>query len=233
MRGFRPALWPTLMTVPALIALLGLGSWQLHRLSWKLELIADMNARLALPAEPLPTGPIEPGAWNYRRVKVSGTFDHAKEVHMVSHSHRGNLGYHIYTPLQRAAGTVLVNRGWVPAKQKDPPTRSAGQVTGVVAVEGIARQGWQQGAFVPDNDPAANVWFYADLDAIAAAMGVEFPAIFVEAGAAANPGGYPLGGQTRVEIRNPHLQYAITWYALAVALVVIYLVWHRRRRPEA
>ena len=56
------------------------------------------------------------------------------------------------------------------------------------------------------------------------------PPLFVEAGGAPNPGGYPLGGQTRVEIRNAHLQYAVTWYALAVALVVIYLVWHRRRR---
>ncbi len=228
---FRPAIWPTVMTVSALIALIGLGTWQVQRLNWKSALIADMRARLAAPAEALPTGAIDPDAWNYRRVTVTGTFDHTKEVHMVSHSHRGNLGYHVYAPLQRAdgGGMVLINRGWVPAGRKDPASRPAARLAGIVTVEGIARKGWPQAAFVPDNDPVKNVWFYADLDAIAGAMGVAFPALFVEAGGAPNPGGYPLGGQTRVEIRNSHLQYAIIWYALAVALVVIYVVWHVRQ----
>ncbi len=236
MFGFRPAVWPTVMTVPALIALIGLGSWQVQRLNWKTALIADMQARLAAPAEALPAQAIDPEVWNYRRVTVRGAFDHAREVHMVSHSRRGNFGYHVYTPLVRAdgGGTVLINRGWVPTDRKKPASRPAAQLASVVTVEGIARKGWPQAAFVPDNDPAKNVWFHADLNAIAAAMGVAMgvnaPALFVEAGRAPNPGGYPLGGQTRVGIRNAHLQYAITWYALAVALVVIYLVWHVRRQ---
>ncbi len=236
MFGFRPAVWPTVMTVPALIALIGLGSWQVQRLNWKTALMADMQARLAAPTEALPARAIDPEVWNYRRVTVRGAFDHAKEVHMVSHSHRGNLGYHVYTPLARAdgGGVVLINRGWVPTGRKDPASRPAAQLSEIVTVAGIARKGWPQRAFVPDNDPAKNVWFHADLDAIATAMnlakGVNVPPLFVEAGGAPNPGGYPLGGQTRIEIRNAHLQYAITWYALAVALLVIYLVWHVRRQ---
>lgn len=236
MHEFRPAVWPTLMTVPVLIALIGLGTWQVQRLNWKSALVAAMEVRLAAPGEPLPAGRIDPDAWHYRRVSVLGTFDHSKEVHMFSHSHRGQLGYHVYTPLRRAdgAGTVLINRGWVPNDRKDPVSRPAGQLSGIVTVAGIARKGWPQTAFVPDNDLAKNVWFYADLDAMAAAMGValgvDAPALFVEAGRAPNPGVHPLGGQTRVEIRNAHLQYAITWYALAVALMVIYVVWHVRRR---
>ena len=234
MAEFRPAFWPTVMTVPALLALLALGSWQLYRLGWKLDLIADMEARLAAEPVALPSGALSFEAWSYRRVRVTGRFDHAKEIHMVSHSHRGNLGYHVYTPLARAdgAGWVIVNRGWVPADAKAPASRAGGQVAGTVTVDGIARRGWGQAAFVPDNDRAKNVWFYADLAAIAAAMGIPAPALFVEADAAANPGGYPLGGQTRVNLPNKHLAYATTWYALAVALVVIYVAWHRRRAKE-
>ena len=169
MSGFRPAFWPTVMTVPAVLAMIALGSWQVYRLDWKLNLIAQMEAQLAAAPVPLPAGPVDPETWDYRRVTVSGTFDHAKEVHMVSHSYRGNLGYHIYTPLNRddGDGVVLVNRGWVPRDNKDPATRADGQVGGSVVVDGIVRKGWGQASFVPDNDPAKNVWFFADLPAIA------------------------------------------------------------------
>ena len=153
---------------------------------------------------------------------------------MVSHSHRGNLGYHIYTPLSREdGGVVLVNRGWVPSDNKDPATRADGQVAGSVVVDGIARKGWGQASFVPDNDPVKNVWFFADLPAIAKTMNIDPPTVYVAAGAAPNPGGYPLGGQTRGTLRNNHLAYAITWYGLAVALVAIYILWHRSRRKRA
>jgi surfeit locus 1 family protein len=54
---------------------------------------------------------------------------------------------------------------------------------------------------------------------------------YVEAGPAANPGGLPVGGQTRVSLPNDHLQYAITWYLFAVSLVVIYFIYHYRK-PE-
>ncbi|MCG8690946.1 MAG: SURF1 family protein [Minwuiales bacterium] len=235
MSSFRPAFWPTVMTVPAVLAMIALGSWQVYRLDWKLNLIAQMEAQLAAAPVPLPAGALDPEAWDYRRVTVSGSFDHAKEVHMVSHSHRGNLGYHIYTPFYRddGGGVVLVNRGWVPSDNKDPATRAEGQIAGPVVVDGIARKSWGQASFVPDNDPAQNVWFFPDLSAIAETMAIEPPTVFVAAGPAANPGGYPLGGQTKVTLRNNHLSYAITWYGLAVALVVIYILWHRSRRKRA
>ena len=233
--GFRPAFWPTVCTVPMLMVLIALGTWQVQRLHWKTALIATMEQRLAMAPVELPAGGVDPDDWAYRRVRVSGRFDYGGELHMVANSQHGALGYQIFTPLDRPAtgDWVLVNRGWVPAKFKDPATRAEGQVAGRVTVEGLVRPGRRQARFVPDNDPARNVWFYPDLRQMAAALGRPVPALFVEAGPAPNPGGLPVGGQTRVRIRNMHLEYAITWYGLAVALAVIYVVWHRRRGSTA
>ena len=128
---------------------------------------------------------------------------------------------------------ILVNRGWVPYERRDPATRAAGQVAGPVVVEGILRREPRGGAsswFVPDNSPERNQWFWFDLPAMARAAGVPaFAPFYVEAAAAPNPGGLPIGGQTIVELPSNHLEYAITWYSLAIALAFIYVLWHRQR----
>jgi surfeit locus 1 family protein len=110
-----------------------------------------------------------------------------------------------------------------------------------VTVDGIVRLPAGPGWFTPDNDPAGNMWFWADLPAMAdhAGLAGEVAPLYLEAGlpgAAAEATGtaepvYPIGGQTRVRLRNDHLQYAITWYGLAVTLVIIYIAYHRRK-PE-
>lgn len=235
MTAFRPAFWPTVISLPALLALLALGSWQLYRLDWKLGVIAEIESRISEAPVALPAGDLDPEVWNYRRVSVSGTFDHQREIHLLAHSRRGNLGYHIITPLERSdgAGWALVNRGWVPRERKEPANRLAGQIAGEVTITGIARRARDEGtAFTPDDDLSANIWFRRDGARMAAHLGIAAPELLVEANDRPNPGGFPIGGQTRLDIPNNHLQYAITWYALAVALVVIYLLWHRRRRGE-
>ena len=88
------------------------------------------------------------------------------------------------------------------------------------------------GAFTPDNVPAANQWYWPDLPAMAQAVDLALYPGILEAESAPVPGGLPIGGVTQTPLRNDHLQYAITWYSLAVALVVIYLLYHRRRRPD-
>jgi surfeit locus 1 family protein len=143
----------------------------------------------------------------------------------------------VLTPLRLASGAVvLVERGWIPRDLRDRARRASGNPAGEVAVEGIlrlapeGRPGW----FVPDNDPAKNEWYFLDLAAMARAAGVpDALPFYVEAGPAPNPGGYPLGGQANTELRNEHLQYAITWYCLAAALAVIYLLLLRRERDTA
>ena len=91
------------------------------------------------------------------------------------------------------------------------------------------RTGW----FTPDNEPENNIWFWTDTEALAAKAGIPAPSYLVDAGPAANPGGLPVGGQTKVELRSEHMQYIVIWYALAVGLAVIYALFMRRGpRPE-
>jgi len=228
--GFRPTLIPTLITVPALLMLLVLGSWQVQRHFWKEELNRERAAAAAAPAVDLPARVADPAALEFRPVRATGVFRHDRELFVNGRSQRGNPGYHVITPLERPGGeTVLVNRGWVPYERKAPDRRAAGQVTGPVAVEGLLRDDARRGMFMPDNDPAKNVWFWYDLPAMSRAAGIDPPARFyVEAGPAPNPGGFPIGGQTLVTLPANHLQYALTWYALAVAVAAIYILYHRR-----
>lgn len=229
--GFRPLFWPSLMCLLGLLVLLGLGVWQLERREWKLDLIATMDARLAAPPVTLET--LEAEALRedvaYRSVVAAGRFDHAREIYWFTTGPDGAPGYHVVTPLLRTgARAVLIDRGFVPEALRDPATRPAGQVEGLATVTGHARLSDRPGPFTPSPDRARGIWYVRDVEAMAAEIGVA-PSLpfFIEADATPNPGGWPLGGQTAVRLRNDHLSYAITWFSLAAALVVIYLLYHR------
>jgi surfeit locus 1 family protein len=236
---FRPTFWPTVFTIPALLVLLGLGSWQLDRMHWKDALIAGRTARTAaapmiLPAAGTELSPSALADIEYRRATATGRFLHDREMYLAARTLQGAIGYQVVTPLQQTDGSiVLVNRGWVPADRKDPARRAEGQTQGIVTVEGAVRAPGRQHWLQPDNEPAKNLWFWSDLSAMARQASVpaeRLVPVFLEAGPAPNPGGLPAGGQTRVNLPNDHLQYAITWYALAVGLAAIYVVYHWRRR---
>jgi surfeit locus 1 family protein len=237
---FRPTLWPTLFSVPAILAMIGLCIWQVQRLHWKEGLIAERESRVAAAPVALPPVGTDPAQMEYRRVHMEGTFRHDKELYLGARSMNGNVGYHVLTPFALAdGGNVLVDRGWVPVDRKLPASRPEGQVEGTQTLEGVVRappgKAWMQ----PDNEPQHDMWFFFDLPAMAAASGIDLRTdLYVEAGPAPNPGKYPVGGQTRIELPNDHLQYAITWGLLAIALAVIYVVYHlklerERRRPGA
>ncbi|MEQ8347155.1 MAG: SURF1 family protein [Sneathiellaceae bacterium] len=235
--GSPPALVPTLITLPSLVVLIVLGTWQMERLAWKSDLLDRIHERMAGPAEPLPQGELSPAAWEYRRVTVTGRYLPAQEFHLLATSPRGNAGFHVITPLQRAddGELLLIDRGWVPAERKAPEQRpGSGPPEGEVQVTGVVRKPWPQGWFVADNDVAGNLWFWPDLAAMGAALGRPVEPYMVEVDAREDPETvFPMGGQTRVNIPNNHLEYALTWYGFAVALAVIYLLWHRRRGQEA
>lgn len=221
--------------------LLGLGTWQVYRLQWKLDLIARVDARVHAAA----VAPPGPAAWpgvtadadQYRHVEARGRFDHARETFVQAVTDDGP-GFWLLTPFRTDAGfTVLVNRGFVPPERRDPARRAAGQIPDETDVSGLLRVTEPGGAFLRRNDPAADRWYSRDVAAIRAKRGLAGPVApyFIDADAAVNPGGYPIGGLTVVAFPNNHLVYALTWYALAVMLAgaLVWVVRDERRMRAA
>lgn len=232
-------LWPTLLLGLILFSvLIALGTWQMQRLVWKEELIATVEARIK--EQPRPLADIErqfseSGDVDYWPVSTTGRFLNDRESHFLA-TWQGRSGFFVYTPLALTDGRyVLVNRGFVPFERKDAATRPEGQVEGELAITGLARDPLAEkpSSLVPDNDPAKNVFYWKDIEAMAAKA--ELPAdrlvpFFIDSDNTANPGGLPIGGVTLIDFPNNHLQYALTWYGLAAALAAVLGAWLLKRR---
>lgn len=227
----------------AFVILIGLGNWQVRRLHWKEGLLATIHQRMAMPPVDLVSAlKFDPdiAGQEYRHVKIEGTFEHRYERHFLA-THDGEPGFYVYTPLKLDDGDWLfVNRGFVPDGRKDPSTRQQGQVAGHVAITGLLRKALAEkpSSLVPDNEPEKNIFFWKDLRGMASSSGLPADApvlgLFVDADAAPNPGGLPVGGVTIIDLPNNHLQYAITWYGLAAALagVLGFWTWGRMRQSR-
>jgi len=230
-KGRVGLLWPTVAMLAALAILLGLGTWQLQRKAWKEGLLSDINARTM--AEPISLDDAM-RRWRagddleYVRVRVAGRFRHARERFYYAPGKDGP-GFHVYTPLETAAGPIVfVNRGFVPEHFKDQVGRRDGLPAGETVVIGLLRAPGVRGAFTPANDPKGNLWFWRDLAGMAdSALGAEATRaapFFLDA--EAQPGEtWPKAGVTRLGLPNRHLEYALTWYGLALALIGVYSVF--------
>ena len=215
---------------------LALGTWQVQRRAWKLDLIERVEARIR--AEPV--APPPPAEWRhldgqaieYRRVRVSGRFEHDRAALVQALTERG-AGFWVLTPLLQADGTtVLINRGFVPGDRRNRADRS--EPAGETTVTGLLRLPEPGGGFLRRNDPASDRWYSRDVAAIAAARGLGSVApYFIDAEAAPGPGRLPVGGLTVVAFRNDHLVYALTWYTLALMSAGALIYALQRRRLEA
>lgn len=228
-RVFRLQPGATLAAAIGVLLLIGLGIWQLDRLQWKGGLIAERQSRSQAEAIPVPASDADGAALDFQHARAAGSFDHAQELFLAARSLNGNPGYHVVTPLRLADGrTLLVDRGWIPIERKDPAQRAEGQIEGPIEIDGLLRLPRAQNWLEPDNEPQNDIWFWVDLPAMGAEIGVppdRLLPFFLEAGPAANPGGFPIGGQSRTTLPNDHLQYAITWFALALALVGVWFFY--------
>ena len=223
--------WVMLVALLAVLAVLvGLGAWQVQRLHWKTDLIERVTARLAAAPVLAP----DPARWadigaddEYTRVRLSGRFLNDKEAFVVASTELGP-GYWVMTPFVQADGsTIVVNRGFVTSERREPAKRAAGQIDGETTVTGLLRLSEAESWVLRANDPAAERWYRRDPAELARARGLDHVApFFVDADAAANPGGWPVGGLTRVRFPNNHLVYAITWFGLALlaALAIGFVV---------
>jgi surfeit locus 1 family protein len=243
--------WPTLVAIAGLAVLVALGNWQMRRKVWKEDLIAriEQGARSApIPLAAVLASP-DPAAFEFRRVRLEGRFDHAGEFHVWWPGSQGPA-WSIVTPLQLAppggplsgqpARVVLVVRGVVPEARRSASARPAGQVAGDVEIVGRVRLGGTNWA-TPEPDPVRNQWFAYDLArmrklsaarlAPGAAPGPAEAAVqlvapvLVEAEAATGGEDAPRPVLNAVNLSNRHLAYALTWYGLALTLLGVYLAF--------
>lgn len=256
---FRPTLWATLATVPVLAVLIALGLWQMQRLEWKEALIATRAERVVSPIlDMVPRDRVserlEPGqrdllpppdsgiaviandaeSYEYRPVRLAGFWQHDKAMHLVGRTWNGEVGEHVVTPLNLAQGAiVLVDRGWVPPRGATGAPRGYDRPAGRVVVEGYVRLFPTPGYFTPDNAPQTDTWYWLDPVAAAAVLGeVIVTGFYVQAAPAKAVIKPPVGSVPELKLRNPHLQYALTWFGVAGALVAVYIAFHVRRRDE-
>jgi surfeit locus 1 family protein len=240
-RAWTALVAPGLAAAVALAILLGLGTWQIERKTWKEDLIA----RIVRQTRAEPVAPPAPDAWDpardeFRHVRVSGRFLNDREtlVHGLAPGEtpgRALQGYYVLTPLVRQDGdTVLVNRGFVPTELKAQADRRDGLIEGPTTVTGILRASEARGLFVPEPDPAHGEWFNRDIAGIAAARALSDVAPYlIEADAVPGQTTWPRGGQLRVDLPNNHLQYAFTWFGLAACLIAVFSVFAWRRLHDS
>jgi len=226
-------IWPTFAALVALGMLLGLGTWQLERKRWKDDLLAKIATRVA--ATPMPIArAIERasrgGDIEYLHVSVAGRFHHDKERYLYAPAPSG-LAWHVYTPLEITPGLIVwVNRGLVPDASKAPVARTAGQIAGETEVRGLVRRPPGKALFTLQNDAAGNLWYWPDIPVLTTSAFVPDSVVALPFALDADaeptlPGGLPKGGVTRIALSNRHLEYAVTWYGLALTLIGVYLAF--------
>ena len=240
-------------TMVGLVILVSLGTWQLYRLQWKLDLIEKRQD--ALTANPVTLNDIDAGIEHgfdvdWLKVTATGHFRHDLERH-VYQLRDGKIGWRVITPfIVPGQFVTLTDTGFVPDDKKQRASRGSSAdkspertITGYVRTNPEAA-----GTFTPANDVAANRWYSIDIMALADTMpedigyvapdrfAVILPVLLQLAPEAADPDAtLPIVDPVDVKMRNNHLQYAVTWYGLAVVLVVISVLFHRsrnQRKPE-
>jgi surfeit locus 1 family protein len=226
---------PSVLALAALAVLLGLGTWQLQRKAWKEGLSAALATRLEAPPIALPP----PKAWSeltldnaeFTRVRLRADFTGAGDalVYTSGSAVRDDVkgsGYFVFSPARLADGTrVVINRGFT-------PSRSYPAASGPQEIVGAVRFPEPPSWFVSDHDAAGEIWTVRDHRMMAELKGWGAVAPFyIEQEAPVPPGGLPHPAALNVRLRNDHLQYAITWYGLAMVLVAMFAAWtiHRRR----
>ena len=242
--GIETAVRRTDLVVPSLVALaafvffIALGTWQVERKAWKEGLIGALDQRLS--ANPVPFPPasdwskLTPERDEFRRVTFVATIapDADVLVYTPGSAFRTDVsgpGYWVFTPARLADGaTVVLNRGFVPQDQQNPAARRP--LPGAISLAGAMRWPEPRGWFAPADDPAHSLWFVRDQRAMAQAKGWGAVApFFVELETHSSTGALPQSGRLTVNLRNEHLQYAITWYGLAAVLALSFGFWVRSR----
>ena len=231
---------PTIFTIVGIVILIGFGIWQLDRRVWKENLIATMTARLdRAPANLAPRerwSSLTAAHDEFSRVAFPAEFLPGEEalVYSAGSALRPDVkgaGYFVFAPARLAGGSVvIVDRGFVPFDRKESASRAGSAPNRSVDIVGVLRWPETRGLFTPADDVKDNVWYLRDIASVAAAKHwTNIAPFYVDQEEPVPPGGWPKPGKLVVNLPNNHLQYAITWFGLALALAGVYMVWLARR----
>ena len=228
---------PTIFAIVGIIILVGLGVWQLDRRQWKEVLIATTTERLSRAPENLPPRD------SWARLLPDGRRIPPRDVSSRISSRAGSAGLHARLGVspgrfrRRLLGVragalaggsiVIVNRGFVPLDRKDPATRTEGTPHGIVDVVGVMRWPETRGLFTPADEPQNNVWFIArsEADRVGEKMGDASRHSTWSRRRRRRAAVCRSAGKLVVALPDNHLQYALTWFGLALGLAGVYLVW--------
>ena len=227
---FKPSVWLTIFAFPSFLILIILGSWQVQRLSWKSDLISNYNNNFQ--QAPITVKELFKDRKNnkYRRTVIYGEYDHANEIQIIGKTYEGNAGFHIITPFILENNEIIyINRGWVPKKYADKKTRKFSLLEENVKVVGLVRLPQKKGYFVPENEPENGFWFTIIPEELNRHLNIigenEF---YIDELNIDEKLKLPMPANGKVQVPNNHLQYAITWYSLALGLLIVYFAWHRQ-----
>ena len=212
----------------------GFGTWQVERLHWKQGLMRELDeANAKAPLTRLPTSNAALDALQFHKVRVRGSWISGTEFDLTPRYLKDQFGYALITPLKLADGRILlVNRGWIPAAKKDIAMRPETKVRGAATVTGMIRTDTDRSYVTPANQPEKNIWFGRDIAEMAAAAHLDkvVPVMLDQTGDATTKK-LPIPSDGIIRLRNDHLSYIITWYGIALGILIIFVTYHWRRRP--
>ncbi|MBD1133701.1 SURF1 family protein [Pelagibacterales bacterium SAG-MED48] len=201
-----------------ILVLLSLGSWQLYRLNWKLDLISEIENSLKI-------NPVElskSNNQNYLRIKTSGTVDFDKQIYLYNLNNSGKPGFEVINPILIGNENYLINRGWIPFDKKDKAEINLINTNRII---GTLKKQSKANSFKPKNDIEKNYWFTLDRDDIFSYTGKKFSKYIIYIN-----GDYktPEPKVITANISNNHKKYAITWFSMAISILLIYLYFRKK-----
>ena len=197
---------------------LALGSWQIIRLNWKLELINQIETSL----KDIPVNLSNSKHKNYLRVKTRGSIDFEKQIYLYNLNEKGKPGFEVINPLKVGNNNYLLNRGWIPFNKKEDETIN---VIDENYINGVLRKQIKPNIFKPENDLSENYWFTLDRDDIFKFTGKNFsPYVIYLSGNTE----FPKPKSITANISNNHKKYALTWFSLAISILLIYLYLRKK-----
>ena len=208
----------TVFTFFFISVFIALGSWQIIRLNWKNNLILEIEDSLKKPPVELSKSNVE----NYLKIKTSGSIDFEKQIYLYNLNDNGVPGFEVVNPFYIDDKNYLINRGWIPFEKKD--TDEIIKFDGKNVVGTLKKQG-RKNIFKPDNDLKKNYWFSLDREDVLSFTGKEFSEYIIYLN-----GNYtlPIPKKITANVSNNHKKYAITWFSLAISILLLYLYFRKK-----